>query len=138
MSGHNDGKPYEGLFRDRRARLHFWGLFILISVILACTVIPVIGSFWDARNRRNSPERTSGTPSMQNEQQRQDDHRKERPVTIFIVPIHKNENGCASRDTAKNGEDQATCACGDDLIQIRVSSGDMYQPGVSGAIERKD
>jgi len=138
MSGDSDGKPYDGFFRDRRARSHFWWMFLLYVLLFVSIVVPIVGNFWDARNRRNSLEKTAGTPSMNSEQYGRDDHRNERQVTVLIVPIRKNENNGKNNNSTKDGEDQATCACGDDLIQIRVSSGNVYQASVSGAVERKD
>jgi len=134
MSGNDDRGTYEGFFRDRRSRSNFWWMFVLYLFLAASIVVPI----WGAGDRNNRSEKIMGTPSMNNEQYGREDHHEERQVTVLIAPIHKNENNSKNNNSTENGEDQATCVPFDDVIQIRVSSSNVYQSCISGTVKRKN
>jgi len=138
MSRDSDGKPYEGLFRDRRSRRYFWEMFIMSFLLLASIAVPIIGSLWDARNSSNRLEETAGILGMPHEKEWRDNHRKERPVTILVAPIQDNKDDRKNSNATEYREDNAICVSFDNPIQIRVFPGDVDQSGISGAIKRKD
>jgi len=134
MSGYRGGKKYRGIFRNKETRNNILFGFLIVSFYATLFALDI----FFPRGQSNRSEKPAGIPSMPNEQQWRNNHHEERPVTILIELVHKNENSSTSRDSAKDGVNKAACVCFDDPVQIRISPGDVDQSSISGAVERKN